>query len=100
MNCMQYQDDLRNRAMNDSAARRTTEMLKTMVQRGDAMHCPKCKIIVQLKDGCDWLRCPICHTEICWVTKGYRWGPGVSWLTDSPLVIFVCGIGDSEHSLH
>ncbi|XP_060681236.1 ranBP-type and C3HC4-type zinc finger-containing protein 1 [Hemiscyllium ocellatum] len=76
MNCMQYQDDLRNRAMNDSAARRTTEMLKTMVQRGDAMHCPKCQIIVQLKDGCDWLRCPICHTEICWVTKGYRWGPG------------------------
>ncbi|XP_020389397.2 ranBP-type and C3HC4-type zinc finger-containing protein 1-like [Rhincodon typus] len=76
MNCKQYQDDLRNRAVSDSAARRTTEMLKTMVQKGEAMHCPKCKIIVQLKDGCDWLRCPICHTEICWVTKGYRWGPG------------------------
>ncbi|XP_078086378.1 ranBP-type and C3HC4-type zinc finger-containing protein 1 isoform X2 [Mustelus asterias] len=76
MNCKQYQDDLRNRALNDSAARRTTEMLKTMVQTGEAMHCPKCKIVVQKKDGCDWLRCPVCHTEICWVTKGYRWGPG------------------------
>ncbi|XP_041040697.1 ranBP-type and C3HC4-type zinc finger-containing protein 1 isoform X1 [Carcharodon carcharias] len=76
MNCKQYQDDLRCRAVNDSAARRTTEMLKTMVQTGEAMHCPKCKIIVQKKDGCDWLRCPVCHTEICWVTKGYRWGPG------------------------
>ncbi|XP_038652407.1 ranBP-type and C3HC4-type zinc finger-containing protein 1 [Scyliorhinus canicula] len=76
MNCKQYQDDLRSRALNDSAARRTTEMLTTMVQNGEAMHCPKCKIIVQKKDGCDWLRCPVCHTEICWVTKGYRWGPG------------------------
>ncbi|XP_067882073.1 ranBP-type and C3HC4-type zinc finger-containing protein 1-like, partial [Heterodontus francisci] len=28
MNCKQYQDDLRSRALNDSAARRTTEMLK------------------------------------------------------------------------
>ncbi|XP_072364048.1 ranBP-type and C3HC4-type zinc finger-containing protein 1 [Scyliorhinus torazame] len=76
MNCKQYQDDLRSRALNDSAARRTTQMLTTMVQNGEAMHCPKCKIIVQKKDGCDWLRCPVCHTEICWVTKGYRWGPG------------------------
>ncbi|XP_067825146.1 ranBP-type and C3HC4-type zinc finger-containing protein 1-like isoform X2 [Heptranchias perlo] len=76
MNCKQYQDDLRSRALNDSAARRTTEMLKTLVQTGEAMHCPKCKIIAQKKDGCDWIRCPVCHTEICWVTKGYRWGPG------------------------
>uniref|UniRef100_UPI00398E81D3 ranBP-type and C3HC4-type zinc finger-containing protein 1 n=1 Tax=Pristiophorus japonicus TaxID=55135 RepID=UPI00398E81D3 len=75
MNCKQYQDDLRSRALHDSAARRTTEMLKTMVQTGEAMHCPKCKIIAQKKDGCDWIRCPVCHTEICWVTKGYRWGP-------------------------
>ncbi|XP_029313853.1 ranBP-type and C3HC4-type zinc finger-containing protein 1 [Cottoperca gobio] len=75
MNCKQYQDDLAARAVNDSAARRTTHLLKTLVQSGEAMHCPQCGIIVQKRDGCDWLRCTVCHTEICWVTRGPRWGP-------------------------
>lgn len=51
---------------------------QTLVQIGEAMHCPTCLIIVQKKDGCDWIRCTVCQTEICWVTKGPRWGPGVS----------------------
>ncbi|KAJ3611342.1 hypothetical protein NHX12_021358 [Muraenolepis orangiensis] len=76
MNCKQYQDDLAARAVNDSAARRTRDLLKTLVQSGEAMHCPQCGIIVQKKEGCDWLRCTVCHTEICWVTRGPRWGPG------------------------
>ncbi|KAM7370000.1 hypothetical protein PAMP_011287 [Pampus punctatissimus] len=77
MNCKQYQDDLAARAINDSAARRTTHLLKTLVQSGEAMHCPQCGIIVQKRDGCDWLRCTVCHIEICWVTRGPRWGPAV-----------------------
>ncbi|XP_036604544.1 ranBP-type and C3HC4-type zinc finger-containing protein 1 [Trichosurus vulpecula] len=76
MNCKEYQDDLALRAQNDVAARQTTEMLKLMLQQGEAMHCPQCQIVVQKKDGCDWIRCTVCHTEICWVTKGPRWGPG------------------------
>ncbi|XP_056155464.1 ranBP-type and C3HC4-type zinc finger-containing protein 1 [Lampris incognitus] len=76
MNCKQYQDDLAARAVNDSAARRTRDLLKTLVRSGEAMHCPQCGIIVQKKEGCDWLRCTVCHTEICWVTRGPRWGPG------------------------
>uniref|UniRef100_A0A8C5EKU0 RanBP-type and C3HC4-type zinc finger-containing protein 1 n=1 Tax=Gouania willdenowi TaxID=441366 RepID=A0A8C5EKU0_GOUWI len=75
MNCKQYQDDLAARAINDSAARRTTHLLKTLVLSGEAMHCPQCGIIVQKRDGCDWLRCTVCHIEICWVTRGPRWGP-------------------------
>ncbi|XP_055656072.1 sharpin isoform X1 [Falco peregrinus] len=75
-NCRQYQDDLRLQAQNDSAARQTNDMLQTLVQIGEAMHCPTCFIIVQKKDGCDWIRCTVCQTEICWVTKGPRWGPG------------------------
>uniref|UniRef100_A0A286XUE1 RanBP-type and C3HC4-type zinc finger-containing protein 1 n=1 Tax=Cavia porcellus TaxID=10141 RepID=A0A286XUE1_CAVPO len=78
MNCKEYQDDLALRAQNDLAARQTTEMLQVMLQQGEAMHCPRCQIVVQKKDGCDWIRCTVCHTEICWVTKGPRWGPGVS----------------------
>ncbi|XP_054254599.1 sharpin [Indicator indicator] len=75
-NCRQYQDDLQARAQNDAAARQTSDMLQTLVQLGEAMHCPTCLIIVQKKDGCDWIRCTVCQTEICWVTKGPRWGPG------------------------
>ncbi|XP_065422356.1 ranBP-type and C3HC4-type zinc finger-containing protein 1 isoform X2 [Chrysemys picta bellii] len=75
MNCKEYQDDLKRQAQDDQAARQTTEMLTLMVQRGEAMHCPTCKIVVQKKDGCDWICCTVCHTEICWVTKGPRWGP-------------------------
>ncbi|XP_074942123.1 sharpin isoform X2 [Phalacrocorax aristotelis] len=75
-NCRQYQDDLRVQAQNDAAARQTNDMLQTLVQIGEAMHCPTCLIIVQKKDGCDWIRCTVCQTEICWVTKGPRWGPG------------------------
>ncbi|TSM44114.1 RanBP-type and C3HC4-type zinc finger-containing protein 1 [Bagarius yarrelli] len=84
MNCKEYQDDLRLRAENDAAAKRTTEivenanmagLLQMMLQNGEAMYCPKCKIIIQKKDGCDWICCLMCKTEICWVTKQARWGP-------------------------
>ncbi|XP_066526883.1 ranBP-type and C3HC4-type zinc finger-containing protein 1 [Hoplias malabaricus] len=75
MNCKEYQDDLRVRAENDVAARKSKDMLEMLVQNGEAMYCPKCKVIVQKKDGCDWLCCLMCKTEICWVTKQARWGP-------------------------
>ncbi|XP_052060904.1 ranBP-type and C3HC4-type zinc finger-containing protein 1-like isoform X1 [Mytilus californianus] len=75
VNCKKYQDDLQSPANNNAAAKRTKEMLYDMVNKGDAMHCPQCKVILQKKDGCDWIKCSICKTEICWVTKGPRWGP-------------------------
>ena len=78
MNCKQYQDDLRIRAANDKAANQTQTMIQKMVSDGDAMPCPQCQVIVMKKEGCDWIQCSICKTEICWVTKGPRWGPLVS----------------------
>ncbi|KAJ0068308.1 hypothetical protein NL108_004668, partial [Boleophthalmus pectinirostris] len=75
MNCKDYQDDLRIRAENDQAAQKTKQMVDTMLQNGEAMKCPRCDIIVQKKDGCDWICCLMCKTEICWVTKQARWGP-------------------------
>lgn len=45
------------------------------------MKCPRCDIIVQKKDGCDWICCLMCKTEICWVTKQARWGPNVKKFT-------------------
>lgn len=52
-------------------------ILQEMVEKGDAMICPTCEIILMKKWGCDWLRCSMCKTEICWVTRGSRWGPTV-----------------------
>ncbi|XP_029947087.1 ranBP-type and C3HC4-type zinc finger-containing protein 1 [Salarias fasciatus] len=75
MNCKDYQDDLRIRAENDEAAQKTKQMLESMLQNGEAMKCPRCDVIVQKKDGCDWICCLMCKTEICWVTKQARWGP-------------------------
>lgn len=53
-------------------------VFQDMVAAGNAMHCPVCEIILIKKDGCDWMRCSMCRTEICWATRGPRWGPGVS----------------------
>lgn len=50
-----------------------------MVERGEAMVCPTCAVVLMKKWGCDWLRCSMCKTEICWVTRGPRWGTGVSF---------------------
>ncbi|XP_062897139.1 ranBP-type and C3HC4-type zinc finger-containing protein 1 isoform X2 [Mobula hypostoma] len=75
VNCKEYQDNLRIQAEINEAAKQTAEMLKRLLDQGEAMNCPKCKIVLQKKDGCDWIRCSMCKTEICWVTKGPRWGP-------------------------
>lgn len=47
-----------------------------MLNSGKAMKCPKCQVIITKRDGCDWLLCASCRTEICWATRGPRWGPG------------------------
>ncbi|KAH9515505.1 RanBP-type and C3HC4-type zinc finger-containing protein 1 [Bulinus truncatus] len=75
MDCKKYQDDLKMRSVNDAAAKQTQELLEKLVTDGEAMHCPQCSIIVQKKGGCDWIKCSICKLEICWVSKGPRWGP-------------------------
>ncbi|KZC07168.1 PREDICTED: uncharacterized protein LOC107185455 [Dufourea novaeangliae] len=75
-NCKQYQQELRLSKETDHESRRTAAMLKEMVDRGEALACPTCAIVLMKKWGCDWLRCTMCKTEICWVTRGPRWGPG------------------------
>lgn len=42
------------------------------------MNCPTCKVLIESGKGCDWIRCLLCKTEICWATKGPRWGPKVT----------------------
>lgn len=52
---------------------------------GEALSCPQCQVVLMKRWGCDWVRCSVCRTEICWVTKQARWGPKVNHLT-SPTV--------------
>ena len=74
-NCKEYQAEIKLNAQNDENAKRTQQMLEDMIKQGEAMNCPKCQVIIQKKLGCDWIRCTVCKTEICWATKGFRWGP-------------------------
>ncbi|XP_058794151.1 uncharacterized protein LOC131665917 [Phymastichus coffea] len=75
-NCRQYQEELKYSKETDHESKRTAAMLEEMVCRGEALSCPTCAVVLMKKWGCDWLRCSMCKTEICWVTRGPRWGPG------------------------
>lgn len=75
-NCKQYQQELQLSKDTDQESRRTAAMLKEMVDRGEALACPTCAVVLMKKWGCDWLVCSMCKTEICWVTRGPRWGLG------------------------
>ena len=52
--------------------------MKDLIEKGEALNCPSCQVLLLKKWGCDWVRCTYCRTEICWVTRQLRWGPGVS----------------------
>ncbi|XP_037976819.2 flocculation protein FLO11 [Plutella xylostella] len=54
----------------------TRALLADLTARGEALACPQCGAVITKKWGCDWVRCAACKTEICWVTRGRRWGPG------------------------
>lgn len=73
--CKQYQDDIKRRAAQDVDAAATQLELERMLQHNEALKCPHCGIVISKKAGCDWLQCTMCKTEICWVTRGPRWGP-------------------------
>nr|XP_026487958.1 uncharacterized protein LOC113394747 [Vanessa tameamea] len=77
--CDQYQIKLRaavTAVESDQTDVGTQALLKSLIERGEALECPECKAIITKKWGCDWIKCSACKTEICWVTKGRRWGPG------------------------
>ncbi|XP_018917886.2 uncharacterized protein [Bemisia tabaci] len=75
INCKQYQEQMREESETNVDAKRTRDMLEEMVERGEAMACPSCQVVLMKKWGCDWVRCSMCKTEICWVRRCARWGP-------------------------
>lgn len=100
-NCQQYQDELRYAGMSND--QRSELCLDEIVKKNLGMRCTTCKVILQIqhkkvaslfdwkvfvhsftfkqivimkREGCDYLRCSMCKTELCWATKQARWGPG------------------------
>ena len=65
-----------------------------MIASGDAMNCPRCNVVLLKKDGCDWMRCSMCKLEICWATRGRRWGPKVGF--ESSCLVSIVKVGDRE----
>lgn len=52
------------------------ENIKPLIDAGIIMRCPKCRIYLEKRDaGCQFIRCFYCKTDICWLTRGPRWGP-------------------------
>ncbi|EFX66469.1 hypothetical protein DAPPUDRAFT_64670 [Daphnia pulex] len=76
VNCKEFQDRVNQTAETDDDARRTKEMIDALVASGEALSCPQCQVVLMKRWGCDWVRCSVCRTEICWVTKQNRWGKG------------------------
>ncbi|XP_063617583.1 uncharacterized protein LOC134790648 [Cydia splendana] len=77
--CEQYRAKQRAAGAANRAPAETDEgtraFLDTLISRGEALECPECSAIITKKWGCDWIKCSACKTEICWVTRGRRWGP-------------------------
>ncbi|XP_077502126.1 uncharacterized protein LOC144113085 isoform X2 [Amblyomma americanum] len=76
MSCADYQADLKRRAENDVAARASLNFLEEMLKTEQAMRCPQCRVVIIKRSGCDFMVCTSCKTQLCWATKGARWGPG------------------------
>ncbi|CAF0737046.1 unnamed protein product [Brachionus calyciflorus] len=74
--CKEYQDDIKLKTIHDKNELRDNEALQNLIAQRKAMYCPGCKIVVTKQEGCDWLQCSMCKIEICWATRGPRWGPG------------------------
>ncbi|OQR72085.1 ranBP-type and C3HC4-type zinc finger-containing protein 1 isoform 2-like [Tropilaelaps mercedesae] len=73
--CDEYRQDVAIKKSNTQAELQSHAHIQDMLDSGHAMLCPRCTAIVQKTIGCDAITCIRCHTELCWATKGLRWGP-------------------------
>ncbi|KAI1285162.1 RanBP-type and C3HC4-type zinc finger-containing protein 1 [Halotydeus destructor] len=71
MSCEQWKSKL----LSDENAKKTNQHLKTLLGRGEAMACLQCGVVITKNGGCNWIKCAMCKTELCWITRNFRWGP-------------------------
>lgn len=70
--CGEYNEEINPNARTARELLESENALKALVASGEAMHCPKCEVIVQKADGCDYLTCTLCKLAICWITRKPR----------------------------
>ncbi|XP_071448568.1 ranBP-type and C3HC4-type zinc finger-containing protein 1-like isoform X2 [Hetaerina americana] len=75
VDCTSYQESLRWDSEVNVDQKETKETLQIMMKEGKAIKCPSCGAVIMKDTGCDWLCCFMCKIEICWITRGPRWGP-------------------------
>ncbi|XP_022708186.1 ranBP-type and C3HC4-type zinc finger-containing protein 1-like isoform X2 [Varroa jacobsoni] len=76
--CEDYRQQLENEKTREQNARdevQTKDYIEKMIREGKGMVCPRCHALVDKMSGCDALQCLKCRTDLCWATKGLRWGP-------------------------
>ncbi|XP_058126464.1 ranBP-type and C3HC4-type zinc finger-containing protein 1-like [Anopheles ziemanni] len=71
MECLDYQTTKQIGNLHDGSA----DTVLQMIREGLAIPCPTCNVAVTKTGGCDSVICSMCKLEICWATRGPRWGP-------------------------
>lgn len=75
--CDMYKEELKKQAIKAEKERKEKEDIDLLIKAGAIMRCPRCNILLEKRDGqCQYIRCFYCKMDICWLTKGPRWGPG------------------------
>lgn len=75
LTCKQHKSKLTRDANYAALDTGSKAYIENMIKLGEALYCPECANILTKQWGCDWVKCLACKTEICWVTRGRRWGP-------------------------
>ncbi|ESO02288.1 hypothetical protein HELRODRAFT_106565 [Helobdella robusta] len=70
MSCLEY-TALQSQ---DENLKMTELEIENKIREGIIMRCPNCSVVIEKMDGCDGLYCPKCNLQLCWATKGPRWG--------------------------
>jgi hypothetical protein len=71
-NCQEYQDEINPDGKHQRENAESENAIKGMIERDEAMYCPRCQIPVQKADGCDYIVCLTCKLGICWITRKPR----------------------------
>lgn len=70
--CAEYHESKKPDAARKRMEAEAEKAFQAYVAKGEAMHCPQCRLAIVKGVGCDYLQCPTCKLGICWVTKKPR----------------------------
>lgn len=54
------------------------DYIKTGLSNGTIKLCPHCEIPGELASGCNYIKCPICQKEWCWICNNPKYNPAAN----------------------